>query len=855
MPGRSLLTRALRAGPARVGVRARVRDLVRTAALAAALAVVPAAGSATAAGAAGPAPGDAASVEAAGPGRAVTVAEPDERRVVVVGVTGLRWDDVGALTTPALWGLAQDGTVGTVAARSIRSSACPADGWLALSAGARSADLPGEAPGECRRLRLPPVGEPVPGWADYLQSADEEDFDARPGVLGQAVRDAGVTATGFGGGAAIALAGPDGLPVGDLAPLPGAGTLGDRVGEALTTSELVVLDAGAVRDPGHALVDRAASGIDEDGDGLPDPDAEPVPEPPAGEEADLTAPDAVTEPSRLDQVRAVDAHLGAVLAAVAAADHDTTVVVASLADSGPSPHLQLAAALGPGATQDAAPFAGGLLSSRSTRQPGFVMTTDLAPTVLTALGARDRAPEGALVGSPVSLVPGPATADGRVAAMVDEDRHAWAVRPLVGPFFGVLILANLVLYALVTLGLNGAVLESLGSGLNRVLPGRPGRGVAGALRSRPGPMLSGLRVAGVAVASVPVSTFLANLVPWWRAQPPSTVLAALVVAWVAAVTGLALLPRWKRWLLGPLGVVAAVTAVVVAADVVTGGRLQISSLMGVQPLVGARFYGFNNQAFALFAATTVLLAAALANPLVQRGRRRQAAALVAVVGVVATVLDGMPGLGSDFGGPPALVPGFAVLALLAAGVRIGWAKALAVLVAGAVVVTGFAVVDWTRPPDSRTHLGRFVQTVLDGGLWPVLTRKAAQNLEILFGNGLTLLAIAGIALVVLVLGRPLRTAASAPDGGPFGWLSAGAPLTRLGTDAPMLRPGLIALAVTLGIGFALNDSGVVIPAVGISVAVPLLAAACAGWMLSVRPDPARTPAPVTPERSPAPPAR
>jgi hypothetical protein len=783
---------------------------------------------------------------------AAAAAGPDERRVVVVGVSGLRWDDVGALTTPALWALSREGSVGTVAARSLRSSACPADGWLALSAGARSADLPGEVAGECRRLRLPPAGEPVPGWADYLQSADEEDFDARLGVLGAAVRDGGVTATGFGGGAAVALADPDGLPVGDVAPVPSTTALAERVAAAMATSELVVLDAGAVRDPGQALVDRPASGLDEDGDGQPDPDAEPVPEPPADTGEDLTAPDAVTEPTRSDQVRTVDERVGAVLQAVAGADHDTTVLVASLADSGRAPHLQLAAALGPAAVDGGAPYAGALLSSRSTRQPGYVMATDLTPTVLAALGIRDRAPGGALVGSTITAVPGPAAASARVAAMIDEDRHAWAVRPLVGPFFGLLIVANLLLYALVTLGLNGAVLESLGSGLNRVLPGRRGRVVAGALRRRPEVMLSALRVGGVAVASVPVSTFLANLLPWWRAQPPSYVLAGLVAAWVAALTGLALLPRWRGWLLGPLGVVAAVTAVVVAADVVTGGRLQISSLMGVQPLVGARFYGFNNQAFALFAASTVLLAAALANPLVQRGRRRQAAALVAVVGVVATVLDGMPGLGSDFGGPPALVPGFAVLALLAAGVRISWVKAVAILAAGAVVVIGFAVVDWTRPADARTHLGRFIQTVLDGGLWPVITRKAAQNLEILFGNWLTLLAIGGIALVVLVLGRPLRTAASAPDGGPFGWLSAGAPLTRLGTDAPMLRPGLVALAVTLGIGFALNDSGVVIPAVGVSVAVPLLAAACAGWMLSVRPEPSRAPAPPAPLTSPVP---
>ena len=50
----------------------------------------------------------------------------------------------------------------------------------------------------------------------------------------------------------------------------------------------------------------------------------------------------------------------------------------------------------------------------------------------------------------------------------------------------------------------------------------------------------------------------------------------------------------------------------------------------------------------------------------------------------------------------------------------------------------------------------------------------------------------------------------------------------------MLRPGLIALAIALGIGFAVNDSGIVIPAIGVSMAVPLLIAVIAGWLLSLR---------------------
>ena len=584
-------------------------------------------------------------------------ADPAGAPVVVVGLTGLRWDDVGALTTPALWGLSRTGSVGTLSVRSLRPSACPADGWLALSAGARASDVTAVTFGECRRLREPGTDGVVPGWADYLRSAAAADYAAGLGLLGATVASAGVSATGIGPGAALALADPDGLLVGAHERRPAAANdLSDRVGTALETSRLVVVDVGTVRDPGQLTVDRPAPGPDGDGDGQPDPGATPSLERPDLANDDLTTPDAVTEPTRSDQVRAIDERIGAVLEAVDDSGLDVTVLIASIADSGPQPHLQLAAAAGPSAVPGGERYAGTLLQSRSTRQPGYLMTTDLTPTVLTALGIRDRAPDGAVVGSPATTVTGPQLASGRVAAMIDEDRHAWAVRPLVGPFFTLLIVINLILYALVTLGLNGGVLASLSSGLNRVLPGRLGRGVARLLTSRPGSVLAGLRVAGVAVASVPVATFLANLTPWWRADPPSYLLSALIVGWVAIVTAVALLPRWKSWLLGPVGVVTAVTAGVIAVDIATGGHLQISALMGVQPLVGARFYGFNNQAFALFAASTVLLAVAVANPLVHRGERGRAVGLIAVVGVVATVLDGLPGLGSDFGGPPRSSP-------------------------------------------------------------------------------------------------------------------------------------------------------------------------------------------------------
>jgi hypothetical protein len=753
-------------------------------------------------------------------GPAQAVDEPAGQPVVVViGVSGLRWDDVQTLSTPALWEVSRRASIGTLAARSVRSSACPVDGWLALSAGARAADVPGAAYGECRTVRDPLPDGSVRAWAEFVESAAAGPYDPRLGLLGEAARDGGVAATAIGPGAAIALADSAGVVAGTYLPRPlGARPLSQAVSEALAGSRLVVVDAGVVRDTGRAMVDRPDAG-------------EAAPEPaPTGEEP--AGPDVITQPTRPQQVAPVDARIGAVLAAVDRDPRDITVLLVSMADSGTRARMQLAAALGP-APSEAGGFGGSLLGSRSTRQPGMLQATDVTPTVLAALGLADLAPAGALVGSLVRPVPGASDANHRLQAVLDIDRHSAAVRPITPRFYTLLIATNLLLYALVALGLSGRFMRATGRALARWAPPAL-RSRAANLTSRPRVVLRLLRRAGVVVGALPIAGFLANLSPWWRAGSPGWALIGLVVGWMAVIGTLALVPRWRHPLIGPMAVVAGVTALVIAVDVLTGARVQVSAPMGVQPVVAGRFYGFNNTAFALFAAATILVAVAVADPLVRAGRRRLAAGLVAGTGLVVTVLDGMPGLGSDFGGPPALVPGFTVLALLAAGIAVSWGRLVLIVGGGAVVVSLFAFLDWLRPAEDRTHLGRFVDTVLDGGLGRVVARKLSQNVDNLGGSWLTLLALGGIALVVLVLARPRRWTRRTADGESFSWLSSGAPLAGLGREAPMLRPGVTALAVTLGIGFAVNDSGIVIPALGISVAVPLLVAVCAGWLLGAR---------------------
>src|SRR5690242_1590343 len=62
--------------------------------------------------------------------------------VVLIGTGGVRWSETGP-GSPQLRTFLGDGAVGDMSVRSVRTSTCPVDGWLAVSAGARAADEPG----------------------------------------------------------------------------------------------------------------------------------------------------------------------------------------------------------------------------------------------------------------------------------------------------------------------------------------------------------------------------------------------------------------------------------------------------------------------------------------------------------------------------------------------------------------------------------------------------------------------------------------------------------------------------------------------------------------------------------------
>jgi hypothetical protein len=711
--------------------------------------------------------------------------------VLVVGVPGLTWSDVDPDGTPELWGLAEHSAIGALSVRAARSTTCVLDGWATLGAGNR-ARVPGPDEGlppvplptvplpedTAGAPTAPPEGDgtaPEPqldtslsycGLQEWVASVALVDpvatvertagdegtlrFGAEPAALGKAVGCA--TVSGRAATLAVAAPGVSITRVDELPADPG------ELASVLSGCPLALVSLNQLTDAGQPSAEKTDDGTD--------------PEP------------------RAAALLRIDRAVGQLRAAVAALPGDTLVLLAGISEVNDGrPQLHVGMAAGPGLPET------GWLTSASTGRAPFAQLIDLAPTALRALSLDQ---PSSMNGQPVLAVgERPALAEA-VAELERLNIGATVHHRNVGSFFWVLVAVSAVL-----IGLAIALLGGWQWHPEATRRGARTRGL--------------LRFLALVAGTVPVATYLAGLFPWERTGTPVTALGAAVAAADLAVVVLALAGPWRRHRLGPPLVVLAVTFGTLVVDVLTGSTLELNGLLGYDAIVAGRFTGFGNLSFGLLSVSALLLTAAVAAVVGRRvgpGRSRLATAgTVVAVGLVTVALIGAPALGRDFGGVLAAMPGFLLLAMLLARVRVTLLRFGGILVVAVLAVGTVAVLDWRGPPGERSHLGRFVEQVLTGEAWTVVSRKAQANLDILLGSPLAwMLPVALVAVVWL-----LR---------PGGLLRGGGGLPA--ADAAVLRAGLVASALSLALGAAVNDSGVALPAAAAALLVPLLVWLAAG---------------------------
>jgi hypothetical protein len=480
-----------------------------------------------------------------------------------------------------------------------------------------------------------------------------------------------------------------------------------------------------------------------------------------------------TERSRT--LRSADAQLARIVADLPPA---TTLLVTAPGSTTKPPHLQVALVSGPG-------YRAGLLDASSTRQPGLVVLTDLTSTVLGWLGRPvPAAVPGAQItrGGRGAIAPAIRSLAGRdVAEQVWRSTHS--------AFFWVYALAD-------ALVLGGIALASWGAA-----PERRRR------RAR------WWRVAAVFAVSVPAGTFLADLVPWWQFAHPAAWLYGVSVAFALVIGAAALAGRWRRDPLGPFGVICLLTVAVLGVDVMTGSRLQLETPFGLSVLEAGRFYGIGNEALGIYGITALLAAAWLALRWYPSSRRLAVLA-VAVVGVFAVFASGWPGFGGKVGGTIAMVPCFLLLAMIMAGIRLNWRLVLLVAVSGLALFAIFALISYLTPVAGKSDIGSFAGSSLHGNSGGLLLRKINSNIGSLSVNAFSPVVPVVVVVTGLMLWRPSW----------FGLKTV--PLAY--AAEPVLRPILGVLWLLPVLGWFADDSGVIVPAAVLPLALPLGIAILAG---------------------------
>jgi hypothetical protein len=262
--------------------------------------------------------------------------------------------------------------------------------------------------------------------------------------------------------------------------------------------------------------------------------------------------------------------------------------------------------------------------------------------------------------------------------------------------------------------------------------------------------------------------------------------------------------RAHRHPLSPLAWIFGCTVAVLVADIATGGRLQMASIMGYSPQSAGRFFGIGNTAFAALAASAIL---AVVLHVRHAPRRAEAVVTASLVLALVAVVDGHPSLGSDVGGILTLVPVFGLTILALVRRRLTWRMVAGVAFATILVLALAAGLDLLRAAEARTHLGRAVAETFDGGpasLATTITRKVDTNFRLLRASVWTWAVPVTAVFMLLLLADRRRAATLLPPGSP-------------------LRTGVIS-ALTAGLlGFAANDSGVVVTAVVLSCVGAFLA--------------------------------
>jgi hypothetical protein len=362
----------------------------------------------------------------------------------------------------------------------------------------------------------------------------------------------------------------------------------------------------------------------------------------------------------------------------------------------------------------------GELTSQTTQQRGLIASVDIAPTILTWLG--DTSLPSEMRGKPIE-------ASGAL--------HSASLRAL---------MARLRVVGGRRLKALGILLAAWALMLLLCSPWPRGRARA-------------MRAGGLGVLWSPVAVLIT------AALEPGAVVEYATIALLCLVLGVLsdLLVPWPRAPIVP----AAAVLLALTSDALAHTQLLMRSLLGPNPILGARFYGIGNELKSVLA---VMVLAAVAGALHPGARERRAVAVTVIAGLVLAIIEGSARIGAGVGGVILVSVGFAVAVILLAPGALTRKRALILLLTPIAALVVLALIDLATAHGGGHFTGSVLHARSPGDVRDIIVRRYKAAWGELHNHAMPVAT--GLSLICAWLAVRRRTALLAPVGGDPLWLAA-----------------------------------------------------------------------------------
>jgi hypothetical protein len=381
---------------------------------------------------------------------------------------------------------------------------------------------------------------------------------------------------------------------------------------------------------------------------------------------------------------------------------------------------------------------GHTLTSSTTNERGLIAAIDFAPTILRHLA---RPIPAAMRGEPIRTegsFDGPHLRALKARLAVIYSRRLPALSWLLIAWAALLLASLLPTPAAM-----------------RSDPPSSGTGSMDPARRRAGAM----RVGALALMWTPAAQLLpAALEPSRPAEFAILVLTCFALGFLSD----RLLP-WPRAPLAP----ALVAILALSADALLHTQLLMRSLLGPNPIYGARFYGIGNE---LKSALAVLVFTAVAAWLYPARRTRRAAMTMALAGIALALVEGSARIGAGVGGVILVSAGTAVATVMLLPGQLTRRRALLVLIAPTAGLVALAALDLATAHGSGHFTGSILHARSAGDLRDVIVRRYTAAYDELKHGAMPLATALG--LIATAIGLRRRERLLAPVAGDPAWLAA-----------------------------------------------------------------------------------